>query len=40
MPSRRSYGARTPIEEVRRDDPELADHLRIEARELEVGGLS
>ncbi len=28
------------IEEVRGDDPELASHLRIEERELEVGGLS
>jgi len=26
------------IEEVRGDDPELASHLRIEERELEVGG--
>ena len=25
------------IERVRDDEPELADHLRIEARELEVG---
>jgi len=28
------------IEEVRRDDPELARHLRIEERELEAGGLN
>ena len=28
------------IEEVRRDDPELAGHLRIEERELEVGELN
>ena len=27
------------IEEVRRDDPELARNLRIEERELEAGGL-
>jgi hypothetical protein len=26
------------IEEVRGDDPELASHLRIEARELKAGG--
>ena len=26
------------IEEVRSDDPELASHLRIEERELGVGG--
>jgi hypothetical protein len=28
------------IEEVRGDDPELARYLRIEERELEVGGLN
>jgi hypothetical protein len=28
------------IEEVRGDDPELAAKLRIEERELEVGGLN
>ena len=28
------------IEEVRRDDPELASYLRIEERELEAGGLN
>lgn len=28
------------IEEVRGDDPELAEHLRIEERELEAGGLN
>ena len=28
------------IEEVRGDDPELASYLRIEERELEVGGLN
>lgn len=27
------------IEEVRGDDPDLASHLRIEERELEVGGV-
>jgi hypothetical protein len=26
------------IEDVRRDEPELARHLRIEERELETGG--
>ena len=26
------------IEDVRRDDPELARHLRIEEHELEAGG--
>jgi hypothetical protein len=26
------------VEEVRRDDPELASYLRIEERELEAGG--
>jgi hypothetical protein len=26
------------IEEIRRDEPELAEPLRIEARELEAGG--
>jgi hypothetical protein len=26
------------IEEVRRDEPELAESLRIEERELEAGG--
>jgi hypothetical protein len=25
---------------IRRDDPELASHLRIEERELEAGGLN
>jgi hypothetical protein len=36
-----SYGPRTAsrsIEEVRREDPELASYLRIEERELEAGG--
>lgn len=28
------------IEEVRGDDPEMADKLRIEERELEVGGVN
>jgi hypothetical protein len=28
------------LEEVRRDDPELATFLRIEERELEAGGLN
>jgi len=28
------------IEEVRRDDPEIAAKLRIEERELEAGGLN
>ena len=28
------------IDEVRRDEPELASHLRIEERELEAGGLN
>jgi hypothetical protein len=28
------------IEEVRRDEPELASNLRIEERELEAGGLN
>jgi hypothetical protein len=28
------------IEEVRGDDPKLASYLRIEERELEVGGLN
>jgi hypothetical protein len=28
------------IEEIRRDDPELAEPLRVEERELEAGGLN
>ncbi len=28
------------IEDVRRDEPELAGHLQIEERELEAGGLN
>ncbi len=28
------------VEEVRGDDPELANYLRIEERELEAGGLN
>jgi hypothetical protein len=28
------------VEEVRRDDPEVAEKLRIEERELEAGGLN
>jgi hypothetical protein len=38
---RRSSGARDAerfIEEVQGDDPDLASHLRIEARELDAGG--
>jgi hypothetical protein len=36
---RREDGERF-IEGVRRDDPDLASHLRIEERELEAGGLA
>jgi hypothetical protein len=40
-PSMSSSAARTPerfIENMRRDEPELAPHLRIKERELEAGG--
>ena len=33
-------GEKRFIEEVRGDDPELASYLRIEERELEVGGVN
>ena len=28
------------LEEVRKDEPELASHLRMEERELDAGGLN
>ncbi len=34
----RREDAKRFIEEVQGDDPDLASHLRIEERELEVGG--